>query len=456
MSDESGIRWRFEALTAGRGGIRMVSRATGIARSTIGRGLIELRDGGPLDAERVRRSGGGRKPSSEMDASRLDDLRHLVGPPRRHGIACAPPATRGDPESPLLWTSKGLRKLADGLRGLGHMIGHNLVGALSCKLGYSLQGNRKTREGTNHPDRHAQFHYINDQVTKTLAAGAPAISGDLRRRNWSATSRTPATRGDRRGHPSRCACTTFSFQSSVAPRLEPGLGLDPGGRLDIGDNAGWVSVGIDCRAALARTHDTASFAVNAIRGWWKSMGRARSPKAGRLLTTPPSTGSGGGGSNGSRMHLWKVELWKVELQKLADERGLAITVCHLPPGTSKWNKIEHRMLSYITGTWRGTPLVSHKVIVQLFAATTPKTGLTVRCELDLNKYPARIKVSDDDLATINILHHEFHGEWNYTISPRRSAQEQNLCSDSSRTPPKLEIRWHLATSRAARLQAPQP
>jgi DNA-binding transcriptional ArsR family regulator len=405
MIDELAIRLRFEALdpvlderarrrlaaaeamSAGRGGISAVSRATGIARSTIGRGLVELRDREMLEADRVRRSGGGRKPLSETDASLLDDLRNLVDP-----------ATLGDPESPLLWTSKSLRKLAEGLRGLGHTIGHNLVGDLLCKLGYSLQANRKTREGTHHPDRDSQFHYINDQVKKALVAGAPAISVDTKKKEPVGDFKNAGREWRPKGSPEPVRVHDF-----VIPELGRAA---PYGVYDIGDNAGWVSVGID--------HDTASFAVNAIRSWWKSMGRARYPKADSLLIT-----ADGGGSNGSR-----VRLWKVELQKLADELGLAITVCHLPPGTSKWNKIEHRMFSYITGNWRGKPLVSHQVIVQLIAATTTKTGLTVRCELDPYMYPAGVKVSDDELETVNIVRHDFHGEWNYTISPRAPVLKQ--------------------------------
>jgi hypothetical protein len=405
MIDESAIRLRFKALdtvldergrrrfaaaeapTAGRGGIGMVSRATGLACGTIGRGLVELREGGTLDADRVRRSGGGRKPLSETDASLLDDLRDLVDP-----------ATRGDPESPLLWTSKSLRKLAEGLRDLGHMIGHNLVGDLLCKLGYSLQVNRKPREGTRHPDRDAQFNHINDQVKKALAASAPAISVDTKKKELVGAFKNAGREWRPKGAPEPVRVHDF-----VIPELGRAA---PYGVHDIGDNAGWVSVGIN--------HDTASFAVNAIRGWWKSMGRARYPNAGSLLIT-----ADGGGGNGSR-----VRLWKVEPRKLADELGLAITVCHLPPGTSKWNKIEHEMFSFITGNWRGKPLVSHQVIVQLIAATTTKTGLTVRCELDPTMYPAGVKVSDDELDTVNIVRHEFHGEWNYTISPNVTPLQQ--------------------------------
>jgi len=396
--DESAIRLRFqaldplldergrrrlaaaEAMAAGRGGVSAVSRATGMARSTIGRALVELRDGAILDDNRVRRAGGGRKPLTETDASLLDDLRRLVDP-----------ATRGDPESPLLWTSKSLRKLAEGLRGIGHAIGHNLVGDLLRKLGYSLQANRKTREGTNHPDRDAQFRYINDRVKAALDAGEPAISVDTKKKELVGDFKNAGREWAPKGSPEEVRVHDF---------LIPELGrAAPYGVYDIGDNAGWVSVGVD--------HDTASFAVNAIRRWWLLMGSVRYPHATSLTIT-----ADGGGSNGSR-----VRLWKIELQKLADELGLAITVHHLPPGTSKWNKIEHRLFSFITGNWRGKPLVSHQVIVQLIAATSTKAGLTVRCELDQNTYPAGVKVSDEELNAVEILRHEFHGEWNYTIRP---------------------------------------
>ena len=379
--DERGRR-RFaaaEALTAGRGGISAVSRATGLARSTIGRALGELRAGEELEAERVRRPGGGRKPLSETDASLIDDLRCLVEP-----------TTRGDPQSPLLWTCKSLRKLSHGLREMGHKIGRTLVGELLHKLDYSLQSNRKTREGSNHPDRDAQFHYINDRVKGALAAGEPAISVDTKKKELVGDFRNAGRQWRPKGWPEEVRVHDF-----VIPELGRAV---PYGVYDIADNAGWVSVGVD--------HDTAAFAANAIRSWWRLMGRERYPNARSLLIT-----ADGGGSNGSR-----VRLWKIELQKLADELGVPITVCHLPPGASKWNRIEHRLFSFITGNWRGKPLVSHKVIVQLIAATTTKTGLKVRCELDKNIYPAGVKVSNAELEAVNLTRHEFHGEWNYTIN----------------------------------------
>ena len=356
-------------------------RATGIARSTIGRGLAELRAGERPDVKRVRRAGGGRKPLSETDASLLDDLRALVEP-----------ETRGDPQSPLLWTCKSLRQLSQGLRYMGHTIGRTLVGELLHKLEYRLQANRKTREGSHNPDRDVQFHYIDDRVKAALAEGEPAISVDTKKKELVGDFKNAGREWRPKGSPEEVRVHDFVI---------PGLGrAAPYGVYDIANNVGWVSVGID--------HDTAAFAANAIRSWWKLMGRERYPNARSLLIT-----ADGGGSNGSR-----VRLWKIELQKLADELGVPITVCHLPPGTSKWNKIEHRLFSFITGNWRGKPLVSHQVIVQLIAATTTRTGLKVRCELDQNTYPAGIKVSDAEMSDVNLTRHDFHGEWNYTVSPK--------------------------------------
>jgi hypothetical protein len=400
--DESAIRQRFEALApvldergrrrfgaaeaiaAGRGGVSAVMRATGLARSTIGRGLTELRGGDTLVQDRVRRPGGGRKPLSAADPTVIDDLRALVEP-----------ETRGDPQSPLLWTCKSLRKLSATLRDMGHSIGRTIVGQLLDKLGYSLQANRKRREGANHPDRDAQFRYINDAVKAALIAGEPAISVDTKKKELVGDFKNSGREWRPKGSPEEVRVHDF-----VIPELGRAV---PYGVYDINDNVGWVSVGID--------HDTATFATNAIRSWWKVMGRERYPQAKSLLIT-----ADGGGSNGSR-----VRLWKIELQKLADELGIPITVCHLPPGTSKWNKIEHRLFSFITGNWRGKPLISHQVIVELIAATTTKTGLKVRCELDRNTYPAGTKISKAELKAVNITRHDFHGEWNYTISPKMLA-----------------------------------
>jgi transposase len=398
--DEAGIQLRYgaldpvldersrrrfaaaEVLAAGRGGLAAVARITGIARSTINRGLAELRDSASLEApaRRVRRPGGGRKKLTQTDPTLLSDLQGLVEP-----------TTRGDPQAPLLWTSRSLRNLAEALQAKGHRIGHNVVADLLRQLNYSLQSNRKTREGSNTADRDAQFHYINAQVTAALNAGQPAISVDTKKKELVGDFKNAGRELRPKGQPE--AVRTHDFK-------DPALGRAvPYGIYDIAGNTGWVSVGID--------HDTASFAVNAIRRWWQEMGQARYPAASRLLITADC-----GGSNGAR-----VRLWKLQLQALADELGLTITVCHLPPGTSKWNKIEHRLFSFITQNWRGKPLISYQAIVQLIAATTTRTGLNVKCEIDRGSYPAGIKVSDDEMAAINIKPHEFHGEWNYTIAP---------------------------------------
>jgi hypothetical protein len=374
-------------MAAGRGGVSAVTRATGIARSTTGRGLAELRGGEVPEPERVGRAGGGRKPLSETDANLLDDLRSLVEP-----------ETRGDPQSPLLWTCKSLRKLSQSLRDMGHTIGRTLVGELLHKLDYRLQASQKTREGSQNPDRDAQFRYINDRVKEALAAAEPAISVDTKKKELVGDFKNAGREWRPKGSPEEVRVHDF-----VIPELGRAAHY---GVYDIAGNVGWVSVGID--------HDTAAFAANAIRSWWRLMECERYPSASNLLIT-----ADGGGSNGSR-----VRLWKIELQKLTDELGIPITVCHLPPGTRKWNKIDHRLFSFITGNWRGKPLISHQVIVQLIAATTTKTGLKVRCELDKNTYPAGIKVSDAEMNAINLTRHDFHGEWNYTLSPNPPALQR--------------------------------
>ncbi len=384
LLDERGRR-RFaaaEALAAGRGGIAAVAGITGLARSTIHRGLAELRGAAAPEAPsaRVRREGGGRRALVAKDPTLLADLKRLVEP-----------ATRGDPMAPLLWTAKSLRRLATELGELGHRIGHNVVADLLRSLGYSLQANRKTLEGSHNPDRDAQFTYINDQVKGALVAQQPAISVDTKKKELVGNFKNAGREYRPKGQPAPVRVHDF-----VIPELGRAA---PYGVYDIADNAGWVSVGVD--------HDTASFAVNAIRRWWQVMGGARYANATQLLITADC-----GGSNGAR-----VRLWKRELQNLANELGMAITVCHLPPGTSKWNKIEHRLFSFITQNWRGKPLVSYQAIVQLIAATTTKTGLKVRSEIDPNTYPAGVKVSDAEMDDINIRRHDFHGDWNYTISP---------------------------------------
>ena len=400
MIDDSAIELRFraldpllderrrrrfaaaEALAAGRGGVTAVSRITGIARSTINRGLVELRDEAPAAAaaDRVRRAGGGRKSLAATDKTLLRDLQVLVEP-----------ATRGDPMAPLLWSAKSLRNLATELKACGHRIGHNVVAKLLRELGYSLQANRKTLEGSRHPDRNAQFNYINDQVKAALAAGQPAISVDTKKKELVGDFKNNGREYRPKGDPEKVRVHDF-----VIPELGRAA---PYGVYDIADNTGWVSVGID--------HDTASFAVNSIRRWWQTMGRERYPNARKLVIT-----ADGGGSNGSR-----VRLWKIELQALACELDIEITVCHLPPGTSKWNKIEHRLFSFITQNWRGRPLLSYQTIVQLIAATNTAAGLTVRSELDTNSYPKGTKVADADMDALNLQRHDFHGEWNYTIKP---------------------------------------
>jgi hypothetical protein len=383
--DERGLR-RFaaaEARTAGRGGVLALTRITGLARSTIDRGLRELAGVAAPEAApgRTRRPGGGRKKLTATDPTLLADLQSLVEP-----------TTRGDPMAALLWTSRSLRNLADALQVMGHRIKHNVVADLLRQLDYSLQSNRKTREGSNNPDRDAQFTYINAQMKAALVAGQPAISVDTKKKELVGDFKNAGRELRPTGQPEPVRVHDFRI-----PELGRAV---PYGVYDIAGNTGWVSVGVD--------HDTASFAVNAIRSWWHMMGRNRYPDAHSLLITADC-----GGSNGAR-----VRLWKRELQSLADELGLTITVCHLPPGTSKWNKIEHRLFSFITQNWRGKPLVSYQTIVQLIASTTTRTGLNIKCTIDPNPYPAGVKVSDADMAALNLQPHEFHGEWNYTIAPQ--------------------------------------
>src|SRR5580704_11184367 len=372
-----------EARAAGHGGIAAVSRVTRIAASTIGRGLKELDAPPPLKLGGVRRPGGGRKSLTETDPGLLDDLNALVEPD-----------ARGDPMSPLRWTCKSLRRLAAELDKLGHKISHTVVGELLKKQKFSLQANSKTREGADNPDRDAQFHVVNDVVKTAMAENQPAISVDTKKKELVGDFKNAGREWRKQGDPEEVRVHDF---------LIKGLGRAvPYGIYDLAANAGWVSIGVD--------HDTGAFAVNSIRRWYEVVGSVRYETAGRLLIT-----ADGGGSNGSR-----VRLWKLELQKLADETGLTLQVCHYPPGTSKWNKIEHRMFCHITQTWRGKPLVSRLAVVELIAATTTKTGLTVRCELDEKCYPKAIRVTDADMASLNIETADWHPEWNYTIRPRTS------------------------------------
>jgi hypothetical protein len=370
-----------EAAAAGYGGIAAVSAVTGIAASTIGRGLRELPQPGELD--RIRRPGGGRKRSVAKDATLLTDLGALVEP-----------TSRGDPQSPLRWTCKSVRRLAQELQAQGHQVGRTLVSELLDDMGYSLQANRKTREGDSHPDRDAQFQHINAAVSAALAKHEPVISVDTKKKELVGDFKNGGREYRPAGDPEKVRVHDFLIK-------ELGRAV-PYGVYDLAANAGWVNLGVD--------HDTAAFAVHSIRRWWQEIGRTRYREATRLLIT-----ADGGGSNGSR-----VRLWKRELQTLANEIGIDIAVHHLPPGTSKWNKIEHRLFSFISQNWRAKPLVSYRVIVDLISATTTKTGLTVRCEIDQNTYPKGVAVSDAEMAAINITRHDFHGEWNYTIKPNSS------------------------------------
>lgn len=380
--DERGRR-RFAATEArayGSGGISVVSRITGVARSTIRRGVEEIAQNQPMEAGRVRRPGAGRKSKRAEDATLLADLKRLVEP-----------ATRGDPMRPLRWTSKSLRHLSQALQARGHSACPHVIADCLRELGFSLQANRKIREGGGHMDRNAQFQYLNDQAAAFLAAHEPVISVDTKKKELVGNFKNNGREWRPKAMPEAVQVHDF---------IDPQLGRAvPYGVYDIADNKGWVSVGAD--------HDTASFAVQAIRRWWSEMGQRRYPQASRLLIS-----ADGGGSNG-----YRVRLWKIELQRLADQLCIPITVCHLPPGTSKWNRIEHRLFSFITLNWRGKPLRSFRTIVQLIAATTTTAGLTVRAELDPNKYPKGVKISDAQLAAVRLERHAFHGDWNYTISP---------------------------------------
>src|SRR5215218_7515164 len=378
-----------EARAAGRGGVTAVATATRVARSTIGRGLAELRRGRDDLGSRIRRPGGGRKPAVETQPGLLEALGELVQS-----------AIRGDPEAALLSVSKSQRHLARALTERGFAAGQKLVGRLLRRLGFSLQANRKTREGTSHPDRDAQFESINARVKAWQTAGQPAISVDTKKKELVGDFKNGGRELRPKGQPEAVRVHDFAL---------PDLGkVAPYGVYDIAANAGWVNLGID--------HDTAAFAVESIRRWWRDLGRPRYPTATRLLITADC-----GGRNGVR-----VRLWKRELQGFADETGLSVTVAHLPPGTSKWNRIEHRLFAFITQNWRGKPLISHEVIIQLIGATSTITGLDVQCRLDENDYPKAIKVSDAEMNAININRDGFHGEWNYTISPTLAVSDGTI------------------------------
>jgi len=351
-----------------------------MAENTIRAGLRELEAGHALEPGRVRRRGGGRKPLWEIDPTLVADLERLVDPD-----------SRGDPEQPLRWTAKSVRKLAEALRGAGHQVSHETVARLLRSLGYSLQANAKTREGADHPDRDEQFHHINRTAAEAIESGQPVISVDTKKKELVGDFK--AVGAELRPQGSPIPVRVHDFKDKQLGKAIPY------GVYDLAEDSGWVSVGID--------HDTAAFAVESIRSWWEQLGRERYPDATMLTITADC-----GGSNGNR-----TRLWKTELQMLSNETGLAITVCHFPPGTSKWNKIEHRLFSFITQNWRGKPLLSREVIVNLIGATTTRTGLEVYARLDERDYPKGIAVSDAELAALNLERDQFHPEWNYTIKP---------------------------------------
>ena len=396
--DEATLRlWAaVEARALGRGGVSTVAKAIGISRTTIYAGLAEVEQKSPAPAvspaasrgivgkRRIRAQGGGRKKLTDKDPTLLRDLDALVEP-----------TARGDPMSPLRWTCKSTPRLAEELAALGHAVSPRSVCDLLSQLGYSLQSVRKTREGRQHPDRDAQFHHIADIAAAYQQAGDPVISVDTKKKELIGDFHNRGQEWHPKGAPEAVRVHDF---------IDPDLGkVAPYGVYDIAANHGWVSVGID--------HDTAAFAVESIRRWWREMGQPRYPAARRLLITADC-----GGSNG-----YRVRLWRVELQKLADELDVIIQVCHFPPGTSKWNKIEHRMFCHITNNWRGRPLVSREVVVNLIGNTTTATGLHIRSQVDDNSYTVGIKVTDEELASLAIERDEFHGEWNYRLRPRSQA-----------------------------------
>jgi transposase len=370
-----------EARSHGRGGSAAVARATGMALDTIRKGRRELESGETLAGGRVRRPGGGRKSLSESDPSLLEDLERLVDED-----------SRGDPERPLRWTAKSVRQLAEALREAGHEVHFTTVAKLLRSLGYSLQANLKTREGASHPDRDRQFRHIGERVSEAIAAGQPVVSVDTKKKELVGDFKNGGREWRPVGEP--VAVRTHDFKDKELGKAVPY------GVYDLDEDTGFVSVGI--------SNDTAQFSVASIRAWWEQLGRERYPDASELVITADC-----GGSNG-----YRTRLWKTELQALADETGLAISVCHFPPGTSKWNKIEHRLFSFISQNWRGKPLLSHQVVVNLIGATTTRTGLKVYARLDPREYPKDVKVSDEQLAAVELSGDGFHPEWNYRIKPR--------------------------------------
>ena len=375
-----------EAEAVGFGGASVVARATGVSRRAIRIGAGELKEAsrGLPPSRRIRRPGGGRKRTATQDPTLARDLERLIEP-----------VTRGDPETALRWTCKSVRRLSGELQRMGHRASHRMVAEMLHQLGYSLQANAKMMEGTSHPDRNAQFEHIHQRVRQYLRKGNPVVSVDTKKKELVGEFKNGGQELRPKGLPEKVRVHDF-----VIPELGRAI---PYGVYDLGTNTGWVSVGID--------HDTAEFAVETIRRWWRWMGRKHYPQAQQLLITADA-----GGSNGSRLRLWKTEI-----QKLADELQIPISICHFPPGTSKWNKIEHRLFSFISQNWRGKPLVSHAVIVKLIAATRTQTGLKVKARLDTNYYREGIKVSKADLDDVKLRPDSFHGDWNYTILPRAAA-----------------------------------
>ena len=370
-----------EAKSYGRGGIQIVARITGMCRQTIYNGLANLKEGSNSDRDRIRKPGGGRKKLRERNLELVEKIEELLDP-----------VTRGDPESPLRWTCKSVRNVEKGLLKFGYSISYRTVARILNEQEYSLQSNRKTSEGKkDHPDRDQQFRYINEQAKRFLRGGKPVISVDTKKKELVGNYKNTGREWEKKGR-------AIDVLSHDVPDPEVPKAV-PYGIYDIGKNTGWVTVGVDA--------DTAEFAVESIRQWWRWMGKKRYQKAKDLLICADS-----GGSNGYRLRLWKREL-----QKLASQQKLRITVCHFPPGTSKWNKIEHRLFSYISMNWRGRPLTDYRTVVNLIASTTTKTGLTVKVRLDKKKYQRGIKVSPEEMKKIAIRQHKFHGEWNYTIKP---------------------------------------
>ena len=370
-----------EAIALGYGGVSLVSRACGLSRKAISKGIREIQEGSASEAGRIRRPGGGRKPITVSDPQIVETLEAMIDD-----------QTRGDPESPLRWICKSTRTIANELAGLQHRVSHVKVAQLLHGLEYSLQGNRKTQDGSDHPDRDAQFRYINRSVKRCLTQGCPVISVDTKKKELVGNFDNAGQQWRPVKQPRRV--NTHDFPTPDVPRAYPY------GIYDIGRNTGFVNVGTD--------HDTGAFAVASVRGWWRHEGHGLYPNAARILITADA-----GGSNG-----WRLRLWKLELQSFSDEIGMPIAVCHFPPGTSKWNKIEHRLFSFISSNWRGEPLLDYETVIKLIAKTTTAKGLTVTCRLDRRKYPTGRKVTKEEMQQLNLRRQKFHGEWNYVIKPR--------------------------------------